>query len=685
MRSLLLILTAIGAHAGTVTVPASNYGSYHSNGTFGWTNNHGVAYSQTSNPPGEMRNFFVFDLTGLAGKITGAKLRAYNPTSGFLGPGSEVYTLFDVSTALDTLIPIKGGVNTFTDLGTGTQFGSVTVTATANGTIVEVTLNSAGVAYLNSANGKIAIGGALTALTKAGPSETLFNNGTGPMIRELVLTTNTPDVPCSLGLSPTTLTLASSSSNTYVDLKVLAGSICQWNTINNNSWVSTNITSGTGSATITVKAQANPSSTTRFATLTIGGQTLNVQQAGNQVIVQGSPLRFVSMTPCRLVETRQEYNFEGRGFPFGPPYLAENETRTFTPSASSICQVPSSARAFVFNVTAIPRNGVGVDSITMWPAGESMPQFYTLRTPDAQIVANSAIVKAGVAGGVSVYTPKATDLIVDISGYFTENASESNLAYYPLTPCRVIETRAAYRPQAGEFGPPSLAAKQARSFRFPNSSDCSIPSGASAYSVTITVVPKGPLPFLTAWPSGANQPNVSTINSPAGRVLSNSVILPAGTNAAISLYAYESTDVIVDINGYFAPDNGNGLFYYPVTQCRMSSTYNSPSVGPFGGPGFADSETRTIPVPLSPYCTGVPTSAKGYALNATVSPGATPMPFLTAWPSGKAQPNASVLNAFEGQIVTNAFIVPAGANSAVDVYTFKKTQVVVDLSGYFGR
>ena len=61
------------------------------------------------------------------------------------------------------------------------------------------------------------------------------------------------------------------------------------------------------------------------------------------------------------------------------------------------------------------------------------------------------------------------------------------------------------------------------------------------------------------------------------------------------------------------------------------------------------------------------------------------MPFLTAWPTGQSQPNASILNAFQGQTVTNAAIVPAGSNGSVNIYAFRATHVVVDIAGYFGR
>ena len=94
---------------------------------------------------------------------------------------------------------------------------------------------------------------------------------------------------------------------------------------------------------------------------------------------------------------------------------------------------------------------------------------------------------------------------------------------------------------------------------------------------------------------------------------------------------------------------------------------------------------RTISIPAQTLCTGVPANAKAFALNATVLPNGNPMPFLTVYPTGQPRPNASVINAFQGQIVSSAAIIPAGPNGSVDIFAFRQTHVVLEISGYFGR
>src|SRR5207302_3963178 len=124
-------------------------------------------------------------------------------------------------------------------------------------------------------------------------------------------------------------------------------------------------------------------------------------------------------------------------------------------------------------------------------------------------------------------------------------------------------------------------------------SNCGISSSAVAYSLNATVVPPHALAFLTLWPSGSSQPNVSTLNSFDGRIKANAAIVPAGANGGVSVYATDATDVILDINGYFVPVSGNNnLSFYPVTPCRVADTRN-PN-GRFRGPPMAASQVRAF-------------------------------------------------------------------------------------------
>jgi hypothetical protein len=186
--------------------------------------------------------------------------------------------------------------------------------------------------------------------------------------------------------------------------------------------------------------------------------------------------------------------------------------------------------------------------LTTWPTGAARPLASTLNSFTGKVVANAALEPAGTNGSISVYVTGQTDVILDTNGYFAEAGSAGALSFYPVTPCRVADTRNA----AGPFGGPELAAGMTRSFTIPASA-CYVPSNAVAYAVNVTVVPDVSLEYLTAWPAGSPRPNVSTLNSWDGSVVANAAVVPAGTNGAINIYVTDNTQVILDINGYFAP------------------------------------------------------------------------------------------------------------------------------------
>jgi hypothetical protein len=66
-------------------------------------------------------------------------------------------------------------------------------------------------------------------------------------------------------------------------------------------------------------------------------------------------------------------------------------------------------------------------------------------------------------------------------------------------------------------------------------------------------VPPGLLTFITVFPTGQPLPNTSTLNDVLGTIVANAAIVPAGNNGSVDVYASDPTDIIIDINGYYAP------------------------------------------------------------------------------------------------------------------------------------
>jgi len=224
--------------------------------------------------------------------------------------------------------------------------------------------------------------------------------------------------------------------------------------------------------------------------------------------------------------------------------------------------------------------------------------------PSIRAKSNAAIVPAGSNGAVSVFATDTTDVILDINGYFVAGGFPGALAFYPLTPCRVADTRNPTDPLGG----PSLEAQSTRSFPILASS-CGVPPEAEAYSLNLAAVPRGPtLGYITVWPVGQSQPLVASLNDPTGTVAANAVIISAGPGGAVNVFTTDATDLVIDINGYFAPARPGGLSFYAVAPCRVFD-----SRLPAGTPPFS----TTQDVSVTATACGVPVTARAFVFNAT--------------------------------------------------------------------
>ncbi len=511
----------------------------------------------------------------------------------------------------------------------------------------------------------------LTTTTTA--SVTVFNPGPPALVSHPV--TFAVNAPPVIQLSPISLTFASTpvGSTTAAQTVTIKYTGTGTLTLTSESINGTNATSFVQSTTTcgtTLAAGASCAVSVEFKPTATGTLTANLaivdNAAGSPQLVPltgtGVPappagaLQFIPVTPCRIADTR---NATGA---FGGPELAAAKTRTFNIPQSG-CSIPSTAVAYSLNATVVPDKTLGY--LTVFPAGVAQPNVSTLNS-DGRVKANATITPAGTSGGVSVYTSDSTQFILDIDGYFVPaGSSASGLEFYPLTPCRIADTRNA----TGALGGPSLAANVGRSFPV-QSSSCGIPATAKAYSLNITAVPHVGLAYLTTWPTGQAQPNVSTLNASGGEVTANAAIVPAGTGGAISIFASNDTDVILDVNGYFAPPATGGLSLYTVTPCRVIDTRSSS--GAFDG---------TLAVSVHGSTCAPPTTAKAYVLNATVVP-VTGLAYLSLWAAGAAQPLVSTLNANDGAITSNLAIVP-NSNGSVDAFSSNSTQLILDISSYF--
>ena len=321
-------------------------------------------------------------------------------------------------------------------------------------------------------------------------------------------------------------------------------------------------------------------------------------------VVNASPsngLQYFPTFPCRVVDTR---NANG---PFGGPPIQGGTSRSF-PIPQSICEIPANAAAYVFTVTAIPNGQLSL--LTAYPTGESRGAVTTMVSLDGRIKSDPAIVPAGTNGAISIYASNTTNVVVDFSGFFA-SAAQGGLQFFPLPPCRLVDTRNAN----GPLGGPSLQGNQERDFPLLQS-PC-IPQGITpaAYSLNFAAIPmNGTLNYLTAWQTGEPLPLAFTLTDPTGAVLADMGIVAAGSSGSIAVYPSNNTNLVIDINGFFASPASGGLsLYTTAAPCHAYTSQRSALDRGFSG-------TIVVPVSSPGNPCALPSSSQAFVFNATVYP-----------------------------------------------------------------
>jgi parallel beta-helix repeat protein len=176
-------------------------------------------------------------------------------------------------------------------------------------------------------------------------------------------------------------------------------------------------------------------------------------------------------------------------------------------------------------------------------------------TADYHLLTGSAAIDSGDDDTV---TPGEADLDgrpriagahVDIGAYEWAPAGSK---FYPVTPCRVVDTRSSIDPAVVKRG--NFLEDEVRAYTLSTSAECpGLPSDVTAWSLNIQFRPMTVAAYLIAFPDGITQPAVSTLPASPDRWRVNNAIVPAGSSGTIDVYCQYAGRVIIDVNGYFAP------------------------------------------------------------------------------------------------------------------------------------
>lgn len=234
--------------------------------------------------------------------------------------------------------------------------------------------------------------------------------------------------------------------------------------------------------------------------------------------------RFVGVSQTRVLDTRSSFRFRS------------GDTRLVSLFDAD---VPVDASAVVVNVTAPGPLEPGF--VSAWSGRGGVPDVSVLNMSSPGVtVANLAVVPVD-NGSISLFSSADTDLLVDVTGYFTGASAPRSDAglFVPVAPMRVLDTRQSLRPGRGS----SVEAEVVRA---------GLPVDVGAVAATLTVTGSVGPSYATVWPSGAQRPEASTLNPSApGATVANATVVGPLSDGRVSVFQDAGGDVLFDVTGWF--------------------------------------------------------------------------------------------------------------------------------------
>ena len=270
----------------------------------------------------------------------------------------------------------------------------------------------------------------------------------------------------------------------------------------------------------------------------------------------------------------------------------------------------------------------------------------------------------------------SADYDVSCPNYEATQSTAPRARFVPLTPDRILDTRP--ESQRGYSGP-KPAAGGLFNMRIRGGT---VPLNASAAVLNVTATDSAGPGYVQLFPAGQGTPGSSSnVNlERAGQTIPNAVIVPLGEGGEVSVYTQVSTNVVVDIAGYFVPVVGATAAgrFVGSTPTRVLDTRPGTQTGYAGAkPAAGSIVVVDVTTPNSPPVAQI----SAVVLNVTATE-ATAAGYVQVYPGG-LRGLTSNLNVETGQTAPNLVIVPISAQGTVSIFTQSGTHLLADVTGYF--
>ena len=271
-------------------------------------------------------------------------------------------------------------------------------------------------------------------------------------------------------------------------------------------------------------------------------------------------------------------------------------------------------------------------------------------------VANLAVVPLASDRTFCLYYSNSIEIVVDTQGYFS---STGTLAFTPLVPKRVLDTRQAVRPQKGSM----------------TRVETGLPAGSQSALVNLTMTGLSADDFVRGYITAdkcsslvAGPQTKSNGNFTSGIDVSNLSVVSLDSDGSFCIYSEQAVDLVVDVQGSFSTSGATKLSSMSTLRVLDTRASNQPP---------ASSITRVN--------TGAATGSRAALVNLTMT-GASNFGYITADKCSNLQsgPQSRSNGNFRPKAdVSNLSVVPLDSDGSFCIYAEQAVDLIVDVQGIF--
>lgn len=245
---------------------------------------------------------------------------------------------------------------------------------------------------------------------------------------------------------------------------------------------------------------------------------------------------YVSLVPCRILDTRNEGGALGNG-----------ATKAIQVTGHPTCVVPAKATAVEASVSAVEPTAGGFTRL--WPTGALPPAATFVNYTKAQGTTNTGAISLGTGGQLALRNfGGPANYTLDIQGYFIEpgdlDSGVVGSVYHALVPCRVYDSRGA----DGMFTPNETTSRTVTG----SSTTCGIASGATAAEASVSATEPASSSFTRLWPQGGSPATATFVNYTKAQGTTNTGSISLSTAGGVTLKNFGgTTHYVIDVQGYW--------------------------------------------------------------------------------------------------------------------------------------